>query len=218
MVKQDRAIATRRQIVRGAAEQFDRAGYEGASLNEIVDQSGLTKGALYFHFKSKDDLAAVVIEEQHRISMNAVAAITGTDAPALEQIVMLAHEMGREIIDDPIVRAGIRLTLEMSASTGPAKPYLDWIDSCAKVFQAAINEGDICDTVDATELAHYFVSAFTGVQLVSNVLTQRCDLETRLDQMLTFLLTSIVPPRRRQRLDRYRQSRWEPTAGDAAVV
>lgn len=210
MVRQERAVVTRQQIVMAAAERFDEAGYERASLAEIVDKSGVTKGALYFHFKSKDDLAAVVIEEQHAISMNAVSAILATATPALEQLVMFSHEMAREIVEDPIVRAGIRLTLEASAEEGPPEPYLDWIDACEGVFRRAIEEGDVLDTVDPAELARYFVGAFTGVQLVANVLTRRTDLEERLDQMIGFLLPAIVPPRRRQKIDRFRHARWTP--------
>lgn len=210
MVRQERAIATRQQIVKGAAEMFDREGYERASLANIVDQSGLTKGALYFHFKSKDELAAVVIEEQHAISMNAVKQINRTGAPALEQIVMFCYEMGRQMINEPIVRAGIRLTLEMSAVGGPTKPYLDWIDACETMFRAAIEQGDVVDTVDPAGLARYFVSAFTGVQLVSNVLTERADLDAHIDQMLTFVLAAIVPPRRRHKIERICHARWAP--------
>lgn len=211
VLKQERAIATRNEIVLAAATRFDATGYERASLAEIVELSGFTKGALYFHFKSKDDLASAIIEEQHAISMDAVAAIRATRAPALEQIVMLSYEMGREIVEDPIVRAGIRLTLEMSAEAGPTAPYQDWIDGLRHVFGAAIEEGDVPDTIDPGELARYFVSAFTGIQLVSNVLTRRVDLDDRLDQMLSFILPSIVAPRRRHKIDRYVHSRWTPT-------
>lgn len=211
MVRQERALATRQQIVLAAAERFDEAGYERASLAEIVDQSGVTKGALYFHFKSKDDLAAVVIADQHAISMNAVSSILDSEAPALEHLVMFSHEMAREIVEDPVVRAGIRLTLEMSAVDGPPKPYLDWIAACEGVFRKGIEEGDVLDSVDPAELARYFVGAFTGVQLVANVLTQRADLEARLDQMLGFLLPAIVPPRRRHKIERFRNARWEPS-------
>lgn len=211
MAQQQRARATRQQIVRRAAELFDREGFERATLASIVDDSALTKGALYFHFKSKDELASVVIEEQHKISMNAVACINRTGAPALEQIVMFSYEMGREMIEDPTVRAGIRLTLEMSAEAGPPKPYLDWIDACEQMFRVAISEGNVLDTLDPAELARYFVSAFTGVQLVSNVLTGRADLEASIDRMLTYVLAAVVPPRRRHKIDAIRQARWQPT-------
>ncbi len=142
MAQQPRALATRAQIVRGAAEVFDRFGYEGARLSEITDAAGMTKGALYFHFSSKEDLARFVIAEQHRISISAVEAIGGEPVSALEQIVMLCHEMARQIVEDPIVRAGIRITLELSADDrGPAGPYLDWIAACQGLAVRAVSEG-----------------------------------------------------------------------------
>ncbi|MGO4203492.1 ScbR family autoregulator-binding transcription factor [Rhodococcus sp. TAF43] len=212
MLKQERAVITRKQIIQGAAEMFDRVGYERASLAEIVALSGITKGALYFHFRSKDDLAGVVIEEQHAISMNAVVAIGGTGAPALEQLVMLCYEMGRSIVEDPVVRAGIRLTLEMSAVGGPQRPYLDWIDSCERLARDAVAQGDVVDTVVPAQLGRFIVSAFTGVQIVSNVLTARTDLYDCIDQMLTLLLPGIVPPDRRSGIDRTLAARWTPAA------
>ena len=212
MAKQERAIATRKQIVESAAAMFDRHGYERASLTDIVEHSGLTKGALYFHFKTKEDLAAAVIGAQHAIAMDAVQAINGTGAPTLERIVMFSYELGRQMIEDPIVRAGIRLTLEMSASDGPPKPYLDWIETCEQMFHTAIAEGDALDIIGPADLARFYVAAFTGVQLVSNVLTQRADLEARIDQMLSVVLAAIVPPRRRHRIEQIRCVRWDPTA------
>ncbi|GAF47574.1 putative TetR family transcriptional regulator [Rhodococcus wratislaviensis NBRC 100605] len=74
MVQQQRAAVTRAQIVRGAAEMFDKSWFEGASLVEILEAAGMTKGALYFHFRSKEDLARHIIAEQHRISISAVQA------------------------------------------------------------------------------------------------------------------------------------------------
>ncbi|PTR28982.1 TetR family transcriptional regulator [Rhodococcus sp. OK519] len=212
MLKQERAVITRQQIVNGAAEMFDRVGYERASLAEIVELSGITKGALYFHFKSKDELATVVIDEQHAISMKAVESIMSSGAPALDRLVMLCYEMGRQMVEDPIVRAGIRLTLEMSADGGPRRPYADWIDACEEVSRAGIEEGDVVETVEPSELGRFIVGAFTGVQLVSNVLTGREDLYERIDQMLSFLLPGIMAPRRRYKIERIREARWTSQA------
>lgn len=211
VAKQARAVATRQQIVSAAAATFDRLGFERASLGEIVEaSSGLTKGALYFHFKSKDDLAQAVVDRQHTISIASVEAISTTDSSALEQIVMLCHEMGRQIVEDPIVRAGIRLTLEFSAGTTPGKPgpYQDWIEACRHLVETAIAEGDVLPTIEPPMLARFVISAFTGVQTVSNVLDRRADLEQRIDQMWQFLLPGIVTPDRRPDSDRIRQARW----------
>ncbi len=61
-----RGEATKERIL-AAAEQlvFDR-GYAGTSLDEIIEKVGLTKGAFFYHFKSKEDLARGVIERFSR--------------------------------------------------------------------------------------------------------------------------------------------------------
>ncbi len=119
MVKQARAELTRQQIVAGAAAQFEKTGYGSTSMADIVSGgAGTTKGALYFHFASKDELAQFIIAEQHRLSIESVQAISATGKDPLEQMIMLTHEMARQIVDEPIVRAGIRLTLELSTYEG----------------------------------------------------------------------------------------------------
>nr|WP_232238177.1 hypothetical protein [Rhodococcus sp. 2G] len=67
------------------------------------------------------------------------------------------------------------------------------------------------DTIDAPELARFVVSAFTGVQMVSNVLDGRSDLEQRIDQMWQFLLAGIVVPDRRCAIEKVRQACGEHT-------
>ncbi|NLU84035.1 TetR/AcrR family transcriptional regulator [Rhodococcus sp. HNM0569] len=203
-------METRAEIIRSAAAVFEQTGYDGASLGEIVTRAGITKGALYFHFRSKDELAQVVVAEQHAISIASVDAIAATDSSALEQIVMLCHEMGRQMVEDAIVRAGIRLTLELSATVGPAEPYLDWISSCEILTLRAIDEGDLLPTVSPPMLGRFVIGAYTGVQLVSNVLTQRTDLEQRLDEMWQIVLPGLMPPARRHKLPAIRAARWRP--------
>jgi AcrR family transcriptional regulator len=208
MVQQQRAAVTRAQIVHGAAEMFDKSGFEGASLSEIIDASGMTKGALYFHFRSKEDLARHIIAEQHRISIAAVQAIAEQEASALEQIVMLCHEMARQIVQDPIVRAGIRITLELSADDrGPAGPYLDWIAACHTLATRAIAEGDLHASIDPPVFARFVIGAFTGVQTVSQVLAHRTDLEQRVDEMWMLLLPGIMPAARHPTMARIRAAR-----------
>ncbi|QDQ96861.1 ScbR family autoregulator-binding transcription factor [Tomitella fengzijianii] len=202
MVTQARAFTTRALIVKGAAIAFERYGYDGASLNDVVEAAGTTKGALYFHFKTKEALAREVIVEQERQSHAAVEAIEESGSAALEQIVMVCHEMARQILEDPIVRAGVRITLELSITDGPHHPYETWIAGCARLAARAIDEGDLREDVDAGALAHFIVSAFAGVQLFSQFETRRTDLSRRVDEMLQVLLTGLVPPRRRARLDK----------------
>src|SRR5258705_4564694 len=60
MVNQERAARTKRNLIRSAAEVFEREGYAAASLTVISSQAGVSNGALHFHFASKEDLAREV--------------------------------------------------------------------------------------------------------------------------------------------------------------
>jgi AcrR family transcriptional regulator len=53
----------RSQLIKAAQKVFARKGYAGATTEEIARAAGLTKGALYFHFKSKGDIFFAVIKE-----------------------------------------------------------------------------------------------------------------------------------------------------------
>src|SRR5215468_4259321 len=55
--------ATRHRILYAAFAEFYRNGFQGSSLNRIVDEAGTTKGALFHHFKDKNDLGYAVVDE-----------------------------------------------------------------------------------------------------------------------------------------------------------
>ena len=59
-----RADTTRRQILRAASHQFARRAYHDVGLDDILAEAELTKGAMYFHFRSKHALAVAIIERQ----------------------------------------------------------------------------------------------------------------------------------------------------------
>ena len=63
MVRQARSEATRRKIMTSAVELFNEIGYPATGLGDIIERAEMTKGALYYHFDSKESLATAIIEE-----------------------------------------------------------------------------------------------------------------------------------------------------------
>lgn len=53
-------------ILAAARKELARAGYEGASLNRILEEAGLSKGAFYYYFDDKDDLVSTVLLDVYR--------------------------------------------------------------------------------------------------------------------------------------------------------
>jgi AcrR family transcriptional regulator len=59
-------LDTRTQILEAAFKTFAENGYSGSTLDNVAAEAGLTKGAVYWHFKGKDDLCMALIEEHFR--------------------------------------------------------------------------------------------------------------------------------------------------------
>jgi TetR/AcrR family transcriptional regulator, transcriptional repressor for nem operon len=62
----DHKQATRQRILEAAGRRFKRDGIDGAGLATVMSDAGLTNGAFYAHFSSKEDLVANVLAEQLR--------------------------------------------------------------------------------------------------------------------------------------------------------
>src|SRR5436190_3428462 len=59
-------LETRRRIVEAAGRRFKQDGIDGAGVATVMSDAGLTNGAFYGHFASKEDLVANVLAEQLR--------------------------------------------------------------------------------------------------------------------------------------------------------
>jgi AcrR family transcriptional regulator len=74
------ATARREQILDVALEVFGRAGFHGASMNDVAEAAGVTKPVLYQHFDSKRELYRALLEEVGNRLLSAIAKATA-DAP-----------------------------------------------------------------------------------------------------------------------------------------
>lgn len=113
MAKQERALRTREKVLDAAAEEFAAQGYAKATLNDVARRTGMTKGALYGHFPSKEILAATLLA-QSRVAweeMRHARDRPGTAARAvLEELVL---ELARRLGSDVRLRAALRLATDL---------------------------------------------------------------------------------------------------------
>ena len=74
---------TRARIQQIAIELFAEHGYEGTSLREIAERLGVTKAALYYHFKSKEDIILSLVED-YQVQMDALIGWAGSHPRSAE--------------------------------------------------------------------------------------------------------------------------------------
>lgn len=117
MTKQERASRTYERFLDASADEFSRHGYAGANLQRIATHVGMTKGALYAHFPSKDALAAVFTSSFNQVGRELLEEIAEGDSPltSLEHVTVGFVD---RIQSDLRFRAGLRLALEDARTQG----------------------------------------------------------------------------------------------------
>ncbi|WP_052230370.1 ScbR family autoregulator-binding transcription factor [Streptomyces sp. CT34] len=189
MAQQDRAIRTRRTILEAAASVFDDHGYDRATIAEVLERAGVTKGALYFHFASKEELALAVLEE------HVVDIAVAPQKIKLQEFVDSGQVLAYRLRRDPMQRGAARLAVEQGSNRLDRKrSMLAWTRFVEGLLDEAKERGEVLDSVVVRETAELFVGAFAGLQAMSHALTNQADLCDRLAVFFEHTLPSIAVP------------------------
>lgn len=187
--KQERAAQTRATLLRAAAEVMDQHGYAGASINKILAVAGVTPGALYFHFKNKEDLAQAVINAQPE------TIVPHLESEGLQRLVDITMIWARQLQIDPLLRAGVRLVSEQATFVQhDPTSYLEWVEIMTDCLRVAVAKGELQAGVEPREVAEFVVSGCTGMQMFAEAATRRQDLPERAVRMWQLLLPGIAVP------------------------
>ncbi|MFM9034486.1 MAG: TetR family transcriptional regulator [Mycobacterium sp.] len=207
---QARAEATRQRILDSAVDLFSELGYGETGLADVLQRARVSKGAFYYHFTSKESLAAAIIEDfRGRVS---VMLQTETDASAspLEQFVAASFASAAMIRYDKTARIGNELLQALSQiSTTATQTYAEWTERFVKGFSRAVAGMDLPAHRDVTELAQGVWAGVLGSHLLSGALGD--DPFERLANTWRAMLYPISPADLDQMLDRI-QRRYQAVA------
>lgn len=84
-----KATATRKRLLDAALEVMSRKGYTEATVEEIAQEAGVSKGLAYYHFKSKSEMATEMLEnviEEFAVSFERIAAESASAREALDSM------------------------------------------------------------------------------------------------------------------------------------
>src|ERR1700704_3611925 len=82
-----------RRLLSNATELFAKKGFDRTSVQEIVAAAGVTKGAMYHYFDSKDDLLYEIYARVLREQMDQLEKVAGTEAPLRERLTAAASDV-----------------------------------------------------------------------------------------------------------------------------
>jgi TetR/AcrR family transcriptional regulator, transcriptional repressor for nem operon len=197
-----RADSTRGHILRAAAHQFARRAYHDVGLDDILAETELTKGAMYFHFRSKHALAMAVIEEQIAASTVEFQERLARKLSGLETLVDFVFLIAVQDISHDVARAANHLIEALGrVEELQARLLGGWIEAFATVVRDAIAEGDVVEQCDPHDVGRLIVSVYMGLRQTSNLDEPERFLRD-LEKSWALLLTGIVQP---GRIDYFRE-------------
>jgi AcrR family transcriptional regulator len=172
MVVTDKGEDTRRRVVEVAARHFAESGYAGASLNDLIRDTGLTKGGFYFHFDSKESLALAVLDHLHESWHRQLLESLRPQPRAVDEIRVIVRALAEMKASHPEQAAIGRLCMELPRQAGlerHADHFRGWYAMTEQLLGRAREEGDLDPTIDLAAAARYVVGAFVGAEQLADI-------------------------------------------------
>ncbi|WP_411082994.1 ScbR family autoregulator-binding transcription factor [Streptomyces sp. cmx-18-6] len=165
MTKQERATRTRKALIHSAATVFERHGYGQARLALISAGAGVSTGALHFHFENKAAVAEAVVAEASHGLLDLSGSIRRKANTALQALVDTSHALADLLCQDPVTRAGFRLSHEGESADEPSL-RTQWRHCVRELLDEAAADGALADGVSRQDATTTTVAATTGFEVL----------------------------------------------------
>lgn len=159
-------------------------GFSGTSIDQILERTGITKGAFFYHFKTKDALAKALIEEFARVDIGEMERVLKETEPlkgdSLNRLLQFVQEFIDMMSDLKEPYPGClyaSYTHEANQFSQEIKDYilntiLLWRNTFEVLLANVLKEYDTVSEVDISSLADCFTVAFEGAFIVSKALNE----------------------------------------------
>lgn len=186
-VSEAHLAARRQQILEASLACFAREGFHRTTMQDIVKEAGLSPGAIYRYFDSKDAIVEAITTERHERERQLLAAVADQDP--VEALRLLAQSFFGAL-REPGTRGERRVRVQIYAEAlrnprirrlvrrGVDEP----LSALAGVIRAAQSEGRIGPQFDPEALARVTIAAFNGL-----ILHQAWDDKVDVDRYLATL-------------------------------
>ncbi|MFE9696118.1 ScbR family autoregulator-binding transcription factor [Streptomyces sp. NPDC006270] len=165
MTKQERATRTRHALIRSAAIVFEQHGYAQARLVLISSGAGVSTGALHFHFDNKAAVAEAVVAEASRGLRDMSGAIRRRTDTALQALVDSSHALAERLREDPVCRAGFRLSCDGERAADPDL-RVEWHHRVRELLDEAAADGTLAEGVSRQDAAAATVAVTAGLEVL----------------------------------------------------
>lgn len=171
-----KAEQTRQYIIEKTAPLFNKKGFDGTSLSDLTEATGLTKGALYGNFRDKEEIG----DAAFRYSINKVRSIIRSRVDAADTCkkqLLAVIEFYADYVFDPPVPGGcpiLNTAIEAddhhtSMRKVVTQELMNTINFISELFAKGIVSGEFKKDINPKQLAYSFFCAIEGALMFSRV-------------------------------------------------
>lgn len=200
----EEAERTREQLIDAAETVFHRKGVSCTSLNEIACEAGLTRGAIYWHFKNKHDVFEAMLTRQTLPLEQLGALAKNPDEPdPLGRLRELLLFVTREVKRDPSRRRVYEIVFQKCELTEENEPlgslhrhsFQTGSESMHGTFENAIRQGQLPDNIDIDGAITHLHVQLTGVIYLWLLMPDSFDIETESTRLIDSFFDYLLPSR-----------------------
>ncbi len=185
----------RNQIIEAAIHVFSKAGFDDARMDDIVKEAGISKGLIYWYYKSKEEL---IISIMDRIFGEEFLRMEKLEDPEIHPKECLDMYFDQYIKDltgmvpfAPIIYEFYALAFRNKTVKSVMQGYLErFVRSVEPIIQRGIDIGDFMD-IDARQMAIVFCSQIEGTLLLWSYAPDSMAIEKQLRGGLQILISSL---------------------------
>ena len=165
---------TRQRIIAAAAPLFNQRGFEGCSMQDVMEAANLEKGGIYRHFANKEELAAACFEFSFAEAMRSRSGEVDHIPNAVDQLRYLVERFVRA---SSTVPGGCPLmNTAIDADDGNAhlrklalRGLRDWRSRLVRIVKGGIARGEIRPETDPVRIANVLVALLEGSLMISRM-------------------------------------------------
>lgn len=188
---------THQTIMTTATQLFATQGYNGTSMNDIVKESGVSKGAIYNHFESKEKLFLELLEQQTDVGMHQLDDLLSKTESSVEKIIQIMTITFMNSVSCPrelcMMQTEFMVTASRIESIVPdlQKRYTMIRDYIVALVEEGKQRGEIKGSLDAEALVTLIFATMDGLGFQYSTLGIQFDPDRLLRQLQEMVLRTI---------------------------
>jgi TetR/AcrR family transcriptional regulator, transcriptional repressor of aconitase len=201
-VSQSHLEARRQQILDAAIECFSRDGFHPTTMQDIIRESGLSSGAIYTYFASKEELIEAIAERRHarELALIQTAGFDGEITNTVERLIQGFFHLLIDTKEKKERKLAIQLWGEALRNPRILRTVRKGVDEPSKMLtrllQQARDQGDLLPASDPEAMARSMIALFQGLVL-QLAWDPSLEVEPLLEIIRKMLITSIKTSSRR---------------------